>query len=151
MAVSKISLNSTSSSAMSLDVTSSWDDVLECDFAVDFNHMGDGEHESSGTLTATGICLMASRILNLQNSIQNWLDEPHFKPSGLRGIFELAYFQDDSKLTMSFDAGMDDYINVQIEYLFGNLNGMYTIQTDQSCLRLFAGAIGKSVRATNAG
>lgn len=149
--MSTISLNSTSSAAMTFDVTSTWDDVLECDFAVQFSHMGDGEHEGNGEISASGICLATSRILEMKNSIQSWIEDPDFEPSGLRGTFELAYFRDDSKLTISFGAGMDDHINAKIEYLFGNLNGVCAIQTDQSCLRLFAGSIGKSVRTTNAG
>ena len=127
---------------------SAWDDVLECDFAVQFSHFGDGDHVGGGELSVQGICLMASRILEMQQVIQNWLKAPEFEPSGLRGVFELAYFADDSKLTMSFGAGIDDSIDAMVEYFFGNLNGGFTIQTDQSCLRLFALAIGKTVRPT---
>ena len=70
----------------------------------------DPERRGSGMMSASGICLVLHRgYWKSEHAIQNWLDEPDFDPSGLRGIYELAYFADDSKLTMSFSRGMDHY------------------------------------------
>lgn len=62
----------------------------------------------------------------------------------MRGTFPLAYFDQESTVTLSFDAGIDDQVNATLVYQLGSLNGAYVIPTDQSSMRIFAMGIAEA-------
>ena len=115
----------------------------------------DGDHEHAIRLTSESIFLSCDRLRELASQLQAWLESDDCGRLPFTGESPLADDNANAELNLIFAARPDTILPVDkpvvtVTYRIGRLVGEFSFVTDQSCLRLFADEINRTV-ATIAG
>ena len=110
----------------------------------------ESEHDHSIRLTSDLIILSCDTIRSLVQSIEKWLQHGDPDRYPFNGEFTLAADTSDAQFNLIF-AERPDTISpaeksvVTAKFRFGRLSGEFSFVSDQSCLRLFASALNKTL------
>ena len=148
-----ISLNSNlSCESIKLSSISKTETWREFELYISAKHW-DGDHEHAVSVTSESIFLSCELLTNLAQAIQTWLTSNDSLRLPFAGKFPLAHASANAEFTLIFEdrsdiISSDDKTVVTSAYRIGRLAGEFSFTTDQSCLRLFATDITRTLRVS---